>query len=444
MLKRINLNLGRLAEWLPTKGNVLFTLLMIGVLVWAQGTGAFPAPAVRTADTPPTSTGTVAYQGRLADTIGDPLTGTYPMVFRLYDSPASGAYPLWEENWTGPNSVKVSDGLFNVMLGSMTSITQSVVTQNDTLWLGITVGTDDEMKPRVQLGGVPYAVQANTVLNNSITTEKIVDGAVTQAKLGSDVTMIPPDGSVTTPKLADNAVTSAKIGAGAVGSSEIADGSVTDADLGLNGTLNLGQDSIGEGEINSDCSELRLTNQGGDLRFRSIEHMFFFIDTDNNSTGAVFKVIHNEERMGSVAETLLTLKEDGTLSIKGSLVQGALIERNLQTLEQIEAEQIEGFSEGDLLCWDEQTEELEVCAEGASILVMAVADKNGKPIIMGAEPIKVLGPAQPGDLLVTSDTPGYAMVWDSSENPPAGIVIAQALEAFDGEQGTIKAMIRKF
>jgi len=30
-------------------------------------------------------------------------------------------------------------------------------------WLGITVGTDDEMQPRVQLGSVPWAVQALTV-----------------------------------------------------------------------------------------------------------------------------------------------------------------------------------------------------------------------------------------------------------------------------------------
>jgi len=77
----------------------------------------------------------------------------------------------------------VSDGLFNVMLGSLTAIPQSVVAGHDTLWLGITVGTDDEMTPRVQLGSVPFAVQALTVPDGSITTRKIADGAVTTSKL---------------------------------------------------------------------------------------------------------------------------------------------------------------------------------------------------------------------------------------------------------------------
>jgi len=112
------------------------------------------------------------------------------MIFRLYNSSGAGATPLWEEQWTGPNSVKVRDGLFNVMLGSLTPIPQSVLTGNNTLWLGITVGSDDEMTPRVQLGSVPFAVQANTVPNDSITTEKIVDGTIQAGDLAPDA--VPP------------------------------------------------------------------------------------------------------------------------------------------------------------------------------------------------------------------------------------------------------------
>jgi hypothetical protein len=73
--------------------------------------------------------------------------------------------------------------------------------------------------------------------------------------------------------------------------------------------------------------------------------------------------------------------------------------------------------------------------------VQAVADADGKPIVIGAEIIKVLGPVQRGDLLIASDVPGYAMV---DVDPPPGAVIAQALEDWDGAQGRIKAMIRKF
>jgi len=169
-------------RWLPSRGNVLFTLVMIAILLWAQGAGAVPFRAESAA-----STGTVAYQGRLADSAGNPLTETLNMSFRLYAASSGGAV-LWSEQWTGPNGVQVSDGLFNVMLGSLTPIAQSVITGNSTLFLGITVGTDDEMTPRVQLGSVPFAVQALTVPDGSITTAKIADGAVTKAKLGPDAT----------------------------------------------------------------------------------------------------------------------------------------------------------------------------------------------------------------------------------------------------------------
>ena len=209
---RPHLNLGRprwLTGWLPTRGNVLFTLVMIALLVAAQTAGALPL--ARTQPAPAAaSTGTIAYQGRLADAAGAPLTGTYNMIFRLYDA-ATGGTPLWSEPWTGSNGVRVSDGLFNVMLGSLTALPTSQFTNSPSLFLGVTVGTDDEMQPRVQLGSVPFAVQALTVPDGSVTTGKIADGAVTQGKLGSDVSLVPPDGSVTTGKIADGAVTSRKL-----------------------------------------------------------------------------------------------------------------------------------------------------------------------------------------------------------------------------------------
>lgn len=194
---------------LPTPGNVIFTLVMIGLLVAAQSVGALPLGRLSSAQAA-ASTGTIAYQGRLADSAGAPLTGTYNMIFRLYDVASSGI-PLWEEQWTGSNGVRISDGLFNVMLGSLTAMPQSVITGRDQLFLGITVGADDEMAPRVQLGSVPFAVQALTVPDESVTTAKIADGAVTQTKLGADVSLIPPDGSISTAKLADGAVTSTKL-----------------------------------------------------------------------------------------------------------------------------------------------------------------------------------------------------------------------------------------
>ncbi|MBK6432750.1 hypothetical protein [Candidatus Amarolinea dominans] len=76
------------------------------------------------------------------------------------------------------------------------------------------------MAPRVQLGSVPFAVQALTVPDGSVTTAKIADQAVTQAKLFPDVNLVPPDGSISTAKLADGAVTTGKIANQAVTSQQ--------------------------------------------------------------------------------------------------------------------------------------------------------------------------------------------------------------------------------
>ena len=105
------------------------------------------------------STSVISYQGRLADADGNPITGKVNMEFRIYDVPTGGT-PLWEEYWTGGNAVDVSDGLFNVMLGSINNTLADAIAGHDELYLGITVGTDSEMEPRVQLGSVPFSMIA--------------------------------------------------------------------------------------------------------------------------------------------------------------------------------------------------------------------------------------------------------------------------------------------
>ena len=186
---------GLLRWFLPNGG----TLLLVAILIFTQNVWAGQSLRNLAAESA-ASTGTIAYQGRLANSSGVPITETLNMSFRLY-SGVTGGTPLWTEQWTGSNGVKVSDGLFNVMLGSLTPIAQSVITGNSTLFLGITVGTDDEMTPRVQLGSVPFAVQALTV----------PDGSITTAKLAGDVSFVPPNGGITTAKIAEYAVVKTKV-----------------------------------------------------------------------------------------------------------------------------------------------------------------------------------------------------------------------------------------
>ena len=178
---------------LPTPGNILFTLLVVGGLLWANSAGALPFRAPMLAGD---STTTISYQGRLADSSGDPVTTSgVGMQFRLYNTDTGGS-SLWEEPHT---AVPVEDGLFHVLLGSTNPIPVSLLANNSTLWLGITVGSDSEMSPREQIASVPYAMIASTVPDESITTAKLVDGAVTSAKLNVDAGIAMVGGNLTTP-----------------------------------------------------------------------------------------------------------------------------------------------------------------------------------------------------------------------------------------------------
>lgn len=134
---------------------------------------------------------------------------------------------------------------------------------------------------------------------------------------------------------------------------------------------------------------------------------------------------------------------DGGVQVHGAFQSGRIIESGLQTPEEQKTATIERFALGDVLCWDAPAGRLEKCAELGSPLVVAVADSRGKPIVLGAEPVRVLGPVRPGDLLVASDVPGYAVAWSQvgSDPAPVGCVIAKALESLDGERGLIQAMI---
>jgi hypothetical protein len=69
---------------------------------------------------------------------------------------------------------------------------------------------------------------------------------------------------------------------------------------------------------------------------------------------------------------------------------------------------------------------------------------DNRPLLalVGQVPVKVSaenGPIEPGDLLVTSATPGYAM--KAGPNPPMGTVIGKALQRLDSGIGVIKMLV---
>ncbi len=99
------------------------------------------------------------YQGRLTKQDGSSIVdGEYSVTFTIYDAPEAGNV-LWQDI----NPVTTKEGFFNTIIGAGTNkLDLSGVDFSKSLYLGIRVATDAEMTPRVQLVGVPYAMQAKS------------------------------------------------------------------------------------------------------------------------------------------------------------------------------------------------------------------------------------------------------------------------------------------
>lgn len=93
------------------------------------------------------------YQGKLTDANG-PVTGTVSITFSIYDVPTGGS-PIWTEPH---NNVTVTNGIFNVVLGSINSIPDSVL-NGGTQYLDIAVN-GEPISPRQQIVSVLFAVKA--------------------------------------------------------------------------------------------------------------------------------------------------------------------------------------------------------------------------------------------------------------------------------------------
>lgn len=349
------------------------------------------------------------YQGRLLDNSGQPLNSSgISMVFEIFPV-SSGGTNCWKEIYSGGSAIKVQDGIFQVMLGQITPISAPCATGE--AYLQLTVN-GEVMAPRERLTAVATALQAATADSAIIasTAASLTDGATAEGTLNMKGNIIAAPGN----------------------------------------------------------SNLYIQQPAGNsnLRFSAGGNIHMFIDSDNSSTSNIFTLSTNSNSLNPPIKHLLIVEESGKTTINGNLnlngscsqaaygvddlsakescsggnlTTAAVIEANLQTADELSSERIERFSEGDVLCW--AGEQLEQCDQENDRLVQAVASHDGKPIIIGAEKILVLGPVEMGDILVSSSTPGYAMV---NNEPAPGTVIAQALEDLEDESGLIKAMIRKW
>jgi hypothetical protein len=96
----------------------------------------------------------INFHGMLADSTGAPLNETISVQFSIYLD-ASGGSAQWSE--TDPD-VEVSDGGFDVYLGSINPLPGSLFTNSD-LWLQLAVN-GETLSPRQKLASVPYGFRS--------------------------------------------------------------------------------------------------------------------------------------------------------------------------------------------------------------------------------------------------------------------------------------------
>jgi len=133
------------------------------------------------ADAPPR----ILLRGSLSDTAGQPVNGMRELTLSLYTA-ASGGSPFFSEQQT----VMVTGGELTVALGGAGVLDLARFLEEDNVYLGIAVGDEAEMSPRVQMHSVPYAAMAQHVSWSSIadippSVENGVDPAVFQRRLAS-------------------------------------------------------------------------------------------------------------------------------------------------------------------------------------------------------------------------------------------------------------------
>lgn len=100
----------------------------------------------------------INFQGRLTDGSGTPVKdSTYSVLFTIYDVATNGTN-LWSET----QSVVTKGGTFNVNLGSITALPDTIF-DDTTRYLAMKVGTDPEMTPRQRMVSMAYGYRVRTV-----------------------------------------------------------------------------------------------------------------------------------------------------------------------------------------------------------------------------------------------------------------------------------------
>lgn len=138
----------------------------------------------------------ISYQGILKDSLGNPVTEMTVIAFTFWDAPFDGnqlAVGFTDYDNVNPNDA----GIFSTEIGDSNYQIPESLFENDTVYVNVNIDGED-MSPRKKISAAAYAIYAGNLTctgcvdgtdlaSNSVDADHIVDGAVTDSKLDSDL-----------------------------------------------------------------------------------------------------------------------------------------------------------------------------------------------------------------------------------------------------------------
>lgn len=412
--------------------------ILLAVVVLAVGAAA---PALVQSDYVPV-------QGRLTNASGAPLDGTYTVTFRVYDV-GSGGTPLCEH----PKSVDVEGGLFSTYF----SATDCSIDGRQ-LYLGIEVGDDGEMTPRLFVDNAMYAWG----LRPGATIEGSVAGAIVHIE----------NGAATGRGLRSYAMSTSGVNYGIVGASESPDGfggyfynNEDGVALRAASTGASGKDAIqGESESGDGVQGVATTTAGRGV-YAGNDAAGTALAAYTSSTGTLYPTLYLVQANAEGNFVIGAGTYFGTRYFRIDRTGKGFFNGGTQSSGADFAEQLAVRGEsrdlgpGDVLVISaDEDRAVERSATPFSTAVIGVystrpgvlagAPDNGEPLagvpvaITGIVPCKVTaenGAIQRGDLLVTSSTIGHAM--RAGLAPPPGSVLGKAMQPLTSGTGVIEILV---
>lgn len=426
---------------------------------------------------------TVPFSWILTDPSGrSAKAGLYDFTFALYDAKEGGKL-LWSEQ---QNDVMINSGKVNVELGSVIPLPDTLLKDKTKLyWLAVSVrGSAEllftELSPRQSIVLAPQSIEALSCPHNHFTDNFLGSDSGYGLLINNSGT---GDGlrAYNNSRAYDYAavygenyanVASGSGGPGVYGYSQNGNGGTFYSGSYFGASINGGGDS----SISDTVGDLMLNGDNGEIFANGINGMTLYsnydiriwLDKDNNTTNEWFRVfngtgndVFHVTQTGDIVAAgskggyvVDVAQNDDSISLEtGDLVvvsgvgnpivgEIPLIEVQLTKIEDTTA--ILGVVDKCFVTASEHE-------TGTTNNPTGVSCENDTSIAPGEyltvvtlgsfKAIKVdasFGAIQPGDLLVASANPGYAMV---SHDPKVGTVIGKALEGLESGTGTIAVMI---